>query len=132
MAHSVQSPTFDLSNTYLHLEDGPSATLVPVDDDFWLAPDRLAIFGVGRLVGLFHMSDDWMQWEMHPDGDEIVYLVSGSINFVLEHDDGERVIELRKGTTCVVPRGIWHRALVHAPSEALHITRGAGTQHRPI
>ena len=40
-------------------------------------------------------------------------------------------VTLRAGTTCIVPKGVWHTATVHEPSEALHITRGAGTRHRP-
>jgi hypothetical protein len=41
------------------------------------------------------------------------------------------VIELRDRATVVVPRGTWHTAKVLEPSEALHITWGEGTQHRP-
>jgi len=70
--------------------------------------------------------------ECHPAGDEIVYLVSGSIDLILETESGERTVELRGRAACRVPRGLWHRAGVHAPSEVLHITRGAGTRHRPV
>jgi len=42
------------------------------------------------------------------------------------------IITLRGRGACIVPRGQWHRAVVHEPSELLHVTRGAGTRHRPV
>jgi oxalate decarboxylase/phosphoglucose isomerase-like protein (cupin superfamily) len=68
---------------------------------------------------------------MHPAGDEVVCLLSGAIDVVLEEQHGERVVGLEPGSTCIVPRGVWHRAIVHEPGDTLHITRGEGTQHRP-
>jgi mannose-6-phosphate isomerase-like protein (cupin superfamily) len=122
---------FDLVHTYVHLEDGPAAVADEVDADFWdKIESRPALHG-GRLVGTFHNAADWDIWEMHPAGDEVVCLLSGAIDVVLEKADGEQVLELRPGATCIVPRGVWHRAIVHEPGDTLHITRGAGTRHRP-
>ena len=69
---------------------------------------------------------------MHPAGDELVYLLSGSMDLVLFEDGGERLVPLRGRVACVVPRGVWHTARVHEPSEVLHVTRGAGTEHEPL
>jgi mannose-6-phosphate isomerase-like protein (cupin superfamily) len=122
---------FDLAQTYVQLEDGPSALAIEVDEDFWdNIENRPGLHG-GRLVGTFHNAADWDIWEMHPAGDEIVCLLSGAIDVVLDEEDGERTIELRPGATCIVPRGVWHSAIVHTPGDTLHITRGAGTRHRP-
>ncbi|WP_437730121.1 hypothetical protein [Sorangium sp. So ce1335] len=33
-------------------------------------------------------------------------------------------------STCIVPRGVWHRQIVPAPSVMIFITPGDGTQHR--
>jgi hypothetical protein len=41
------------------------------------------------------------------------------------------VVQLRGKSSIVVPRGVWHTANVIEPGEALHITWGAGTAHRP-
>jgi oxalate decarboxylase/phosphoglucose isomerase-like protein (cupin superfamily) len=68
---------------------------------------------------------------MHPAGDEVVCLLTGAVDVVLDEPDGERVVELRAGQTCIVPRGVWHRAIVQEPGDTLHITRGEGTEHRP-
>jgi mannose-6-phosphate isomerase-like protein (cupin superfamily) len=124
-------PAFDLATTYVQLDDGPRALAVEVDDEFWQTIDRRSELQGGRLVGRFHNAQDWDIWEMHPAGDEVVCLLSGAIDVVLDEPDGERVVALEAARTCIVPRGVWHRAIVREPGDTLHITRGEGTQHRP-
>jgi mannose-6-phosphate isomerase-like protein (cupin superfamily) len=124
-------PAFDLSTTYVQLDDGPQAFAVEVDDEFWQTIDRRPELQGGRLVGTYQNARDWDIWEMHPAGDEVVCLLSGAIDVVLDEPDGERVVELEVGRTCIVPRGVWHRAIVREPGDTLHITRGEGTHHRP-
>jgi mannose-6-phosphate isomerase-like protein (cupin superfamily) len=122
---------FDLAGTYVQLDDGPAAVAVDVDDDFWeKIESRPALHG-GRLVGTFHNGADWGVWEMHPAGDEVVCLLSGAIDVILEEETGERTVALQAGATCIVPRGVWHTANVRTPGDSLHITRGTGTRHRP-
>ena len=123
--------SFDITDTYVHLSDGPEARPVEVGPDFWEKIGGREDLHGGRLVCAFHFSESWKSWEMHPAGDEIVMLLSGAVDLVLEQQGGPRVIELRDRATCIVPAGVWHTARVHRPSEALHITRGAGTQVRP-
>ena len=82
-------------------------------------------------MAVFPYTEDWDHAEMHPAGDEVVFLLSGSVDLVLDVDGGEQVVELRGRTGCLVPRGVWHHAIVHTESEVLHITPGEGTQHRP-
>jgi quercetin dioxygenase-like cupin family protein len=70
---------------------------------------------------------------MHPKGDEVVCLLSGSLDFVLEMGREERRVSLEKaGQFVLVPKGIWHTAKVAEPSRLLFITAGEGTQHRPL
>jgi oxalate decarboxylase/phosphoglucose isomerase-like protein (cupin superfamily) len=70
-------------------------------------------------------------WEMHPNGDEVVCLLSGSATFLLEKAGGTEEIALNKsGTYVLVPRGTWHTANTQAPCRMLFITPGEGTQHR--
>jgi len=131
----VSSPsTFDLINTYVHLKDGADAAPVAVGDDFWATIDKRTELQSGRLVTLFHIqsTDEWVHWEMHPAGDEIVCLLSGAIDLILQEGERERILELRSRAAGIIPRGVWHRAIVHTPSDVLFITRGAGTQLRPI
>ena len=115
--------TFDLVDTYVQLSDGPTALAVEVDDDFWDNIETRPELHGGRLVGVFHNAADWSVWEMHPAGDEVVCLLSGAVDVVLDEDGGERVVPLRAGDTCIVPRGVWHTANVRTGHAAHHARR---------
>lgn len=69
--------------------------------------------------------------EMHPDGDELLVLLSGRITVVLEDSDPPRRVRLDPGRGLIVPQGVWHRVLVEEPCELLHVTPGPGSRHRP-
>ena len=127
---TATSKGFDLATSYLVLADGPDAKRIEVGPDFWETIDERTDLA-GRLVAIFPYDADWTSWEVHPDGDEIVVLLSGAVDLVLDLPGGQRTVELRDRGAAVVPRGVWHTANVLAPSEALHITRGEGTTHRP-
>ena len=88
--------------------------------------------GGGWLMAAFHMTEDPHAWEMHPEGEEILYLMSGAMDVVLETPNGDQVVQLRPGTACVVPRGVWHRQVLGGPSDLLALTYGRGTEHRPL
>ena len=106
------------------------ARRIEVGADFWQTIDAREDLAE-RLVAIFAYEADWTSWEVHPDGDEIVLLLEGAVDLVLDEPSGERTVELRDRSAAVVPRGIWHTANVRAPRRALPITRGAGTAHRP-
>src|SRR5215207_8502207 len=129
---STIAPTFDLVETYVHLPGNGDATVVAGGDRFWQEIDRRTELHDGLLVTAFDCAADWSHWEMHPAGDEVVCLLAGALALVLDEAAGERVVELRAGCSFIVPRGVWHRANVQAPSRALHITAGKGTLHRAL
>lgn len=134
-----------LAERYWYL-DGTDATRIDVDRDrFWeqlmsgsYRDDLVRRVGEGDgwLVGVYEMDDDMTHEEMHPNGDELHFLVSGRVDLVLAPDDapGGRtaVIRMTPGTSAAVPAGIWHRFLVHEPARGLAITAGRGTDHRPV
>ena len=70
--------------------------------------------------------------EMHPDADELLYLVSGRVQVHLEFDDGDHLVDVEPGQAVIVPRGIWHKVLVQEPSHLVHVTPGPGDGHRPL
>lgn len=124
-----------IDSTYVHLGEDGAATPIPVTDAFWsdLAGGKLPEVERGRLVTQFSFAEDWSSWEVHPEGEELVLLLSGSTDFILDQDGAETTIELRiPGAFALVPRGAWHRARAHAPTTMLFITAGRGTQHRPV
>ena len=94
-----ESTAFDLGSTFVHLEDGGHAELVEVTDAFW--PELMA--GKrrydGRLMMTFQVRDDAPHWEMHPASEELIYLLSGALDFVLDEAGGERTLSLRAGST---------------------------------
>jgi mannose-6-phosphate isomerase-like protein (cupin superfamily) len=70
--------------------------------------------------------------EVHPDGDEILYLISGGVDVILEEADGDRTVSVKPGQAVVVPQGVWHRVELREPSHLLFITPGPGGAHRPL
>jgi mannose-6-phosphate isomerase-like protein (cupin superfamily) len=86
----------------------------------------------GYVVGLATVGEPRHNGEMHPDADEILFLVSGRVAVSLELEDGEQVIELGPGDTCIVPKGTWHRVLRRESGKLLHITPGPGGEARPL
>jgi mannose-6-phosphate isomerase-like protein (cupin superfamily) len=122
---------FDPSSTYVCLSPTGVASSVELTPDFWSTIDERSAFAEGRLVAAFDSDGDWEIWEMHPHGEEVLVLLSGSMTMVFEDHGGERSVELHPGRACIVPRGVWHRAVVPVPSRLLAITYGRGTEHRP-
>jgi mannose-6-phosphate isomerase-like protein (cupin superfamily) len=70
--------------------------------------------------------------ELHPDADELLYLLSGRIRVRLELEGGDREAEVRPGQALAIPRGTWHRIIVDEPGQLINVTPGPGGQHRPL
>jgi len=85
----------------------------------------------GRLLSALSIGADWTNWEMHPAGDEILFMLEGGATFILELSDGLKEVALGVGRLLVIPKGVWHTAKVSQPARLLAITAGLGTQHRP-
>lgn len=120
----------DPQHRYVFLAADGEGTAMEGGDAFWSLPDaELDRFGRGWLVAEFTFGADWPHWEMHPEGDEYVYLLSGRLDLVLRRQHGDELLAMQPGRAFLVPRGVWHTARVHEASRMLHITMGAGTQH---
>lgn len=87
---------------------------------------------IGYLVSQFDFQKDWESWEKHPNGDEIIFCISGKITFILENEGKEDKILLESRQFIVVPKNTWHTAKISIPSSALFITWGYGTELRSI
>lgn len=53
-------------------------------------------------------------WERHPNGDELVQVLSGETQLTIKMDDGDHTLHMKAGMVAVVPRGCWHQ--FEAPS----------------
>jgi mannose-6-phosphate isomerase-like protein (cupin superfamily) len=102
--------TFDLLKNYFLLEPDGAAIPLPAGGEFW---------------------SQLMSWEVHPVGDELLFMLEGSATFVLDLHDGVREVALNAGRLLVIPRGVWHTAKIRGPARLLTITAGRGTQHKP-
>lgn len=117
---------FDLSQAAIGLLRDGSATLIPQTPG---PPPRID----GLLIGAPVMTRNSPHGgEMHPDGDEVLYLITGHVDLVLEEGGSERALEIRPGQGVVVPKGVWHRVLLREPSQLLHVTPGPGGECRPV
>ena len=85
----------------------------------------------GRMVTVFHQGESWTSWERHPAGEELVFLISGHVDLIQDLDGKEHRIEMHAGDAVLNPPGVWHTSDVHEPGDALFITPGQGTEHRP-
>jgi len=124
------SKAFALDRTYVQLADGAAALPVAVDRNFWQRIGADAALQEGRLVTFFHLSRGNVHWEMHPAGDELLFLVSGRTAIVLDDGKARRRVPMKGGEALIVPRGVWHSIDLEEPGDLLAITRGAGTQVR--
>lgn len=121
----------DLTSHYVYLDAAGAAATVTGGDAFWSqSPEDLEQYGRGWLVSEYEFAADWPQWEMHPGADEIVRLMSGAAELHLEWPTGIQIVKMLAGDAYAIPKGAWHTVKVIEPCRMLHITMGAGTQHR--
>jgi mannose-6-phosphate isomerase-like protein (cupin superfamily) len=86
----------------------------------------------GMTVGIVTMAHDAPHGgEVHPDGDEILYVISGRVR-VMGDSEPDAPVELGPGQSCIVPRGEWHRVKIVEPTQLIHITPGPNGDHRPL
>lgn len=86
----------------------------------------------GMTVGIITLTEDAPHnGEMHPDGDELLYVVSGRIRITAESDP-ELDLVLETGESCIVPKGEWHKVSLLEETQLIHITPGPNGDHRPL
>jgi len=131
------SETRTLASHPVHLGSGAAAVPQPAFTGMDWYEGYVARHGgdgaEGRLVSSHAFSESWDSWEMHPSGDELVYLIRGKATMLQEGADGEVArVRLEAGQYAINPAGVWHTMdLESGEAEALFITSGLGTAHRP-
>ena len=124
-----------LSDRPIHLGLGAAASVEPEFSGMeWYADyeARHASDGAeGRLVSQHRFTEDWDMWEMHPVGAEVVICTSGAMTLIQEVDGEEVCTALSSGEYAINQPGTWHTADVGGEAEAVFITAGKGTEHRP-
>ena len=123
----------DFTQNYALLGKSGEINLLEGGDAFWNLPaEKFDEIGQNWLITEFEFEEDWQTWEMHPHGEEIVYLLSGAMDLTLEKDGGKETIKLCPKGLVIIPRGTWHTAKVFEPSKMLVITFGKDTEIKPV
>ena len=125
-------PPDDLSPAahVVHLADDLAMRTCAVADGFWVDRAR-AELATGRLLSVFTYVATWDYQERHPTGDELVFVLEGDVELLLDCGDGERAQRLARGGAGIVPAGSWHRLAVDARATLLFVTPvPALTEHR--
>lgn len=101
------------------------ASIIPAQPDPPIPVDGMT-FGVATMA-----ENAPHGGEMHPDGDEVLYLISGKVRVVFLDCD-EPDIDVKPGDGLVVPRGVWHRVDVLEPCQIVYLTPGPNNEFRPV
>ena len=123
---SIRKPVrVDVSTHTVGLSAQFDASLVPEQHDPPIPVD-------GVTFGVADMSENSPHGgEMHPDGDETLYLVSGHARVVFI-DSPEPDVDMHAGDALVVPRGVWHRVDILEPCRIVYLTPGPNNQFLPL
>lgn len=86
----------------------------------------------GVTVGVVTMEHDAPHGgEVHPDGDEIIYVIYGKLR-VTGDSSPDEPLELGPGDACIIGKGEWHRVSVLEKTRLIYVTPGPNGDHRPI
>jgi mannose-6-phosphate isomerase-like protein (cupin superfamily) len=97
-------------------------------------PGEFPTFKGHHLIQKFDFDSPWPTWEMHPEADEFVYLLSGDVSFRVKAP-GQPEVRIRvskPGCYVMVPRGHWHTAEPLQPTSMLFVTAGEGTRNETL
>ena len=84
----------------------------------------------GLNVGLATMDrDPPHNGEVHLDGDEFLYVISGSVRVTSDSNPGDS-LELGPGGACIVGKGEWHKVHILEKTQLMYITPGPHNDHR--
>jgi mannose-6-phosphate isomerase-like protein (cupin superfamily) len=131
MMASMKAPftidTFSLPRAAVHLAANGDAALLQGDD----LRLRLRHLGEGHLLGVFPLAsagDLHAEWEMHRAGDEVLFMLAGSLD--VEYSDGARggISPLGPRQAMVMPKGLSHRLVLREPGLLLALSPLEGTE----
>jgi len=121
---------FQLESKFVHLDNDGNMINLLVDDKFWSGGSSRGYLQSGRLMGVLKLDTGPSHWEVHPDGDELLFLLSGVMDVVIESDGENKVVTLAGLSSFIVPKETWHQTIAREPCSLLFITPSKGTQHR--
>lgn len=79
----------------------------------------------GHQLGASDITGISPYWEMHPDTDELFYVLEGQFEITLLTADGGSERHVAKaGDTMVVPMGLWHKPAAPNGAKFIYLTPG--------
>ncbi len=63
-------------------------------------------------------------WEMHPDTDELFFILEGEFEMTLLDEAQPRTVTAGAGTTFVIPRNVWHKPAAPNGCKFVYFTPG--------
>lgn len=89
------------------------------------------------LVGIKPYTDNHsvhsQHWERHPCGDEMLTLLEGRLNLIVQAEDAQQHSQtLLAGQSVLIPQGCWHRLEVLTPGKLMFITPTTNSEHRHV
>lgn len=130
----MQTKPLDLASTFVVLDPDLAAEPVNVTATiFEELEERYEGFSGHLLVSSFSFDTNWSTWELHPAGDEIVVLLGGEAEMVIDEAGEEVAYRLTEpGQYVIVPRNSWHTGRTASSATVVLITPGEGTANEPI
>jgi mannose-6-phosphate isomerase-like protein (cupin superfamily) len=134
LQHHHQSPAaLGLQDNLIYLARDGAMRCHAKAAEFFRSADRHPELMDGRTLALYHVNgpDDvhYPVWEMHPEGDELLIVASGSLSVEFRTGETARTAPLPPEAAVIVPAGMWHRLIVHEPSVLIAITTRRNTVH---
>jgi len=125
--------TQNILNTFAVLRPDLQVDTVELTPSLYADIDtKYNLFKQHNLISAFSFNSNWDVWEMHPAGEEVVMLLSGTCELLLRINDMDKQIVLNKlGDYAVVPKDTWHTARTNTDTQLLFITPGEGTVNQP-
>ena len=113
----------DLSRFMINIDHGFNISTVAIRPGPPESSDGLNI-GVATLE-----NDPPHAGEVHLDGDEFLYIISGRVRITSDSNPGQ-TLELGAGDACIIEKGEWHKVYVLEKTQLIHITPGPNNEHR--
>jgi mannose-6-phosphate isomerase-like protein (cupin superfamily) len=125
---------FDLARTFARLTDDGGIQAATVTTSFWRGKGAAA--SGDRFVGIVDFSSPedlhTSGQEVHPDGDELVVVLAGALDVMIDDGPNESTIALDAGRAAVIPRRTWHRLVMREPGRLLFINIRTSMQSRAL
>ena len=131
--HHQDSAALDLQDYCVHLARDGAMRSYAKTAELFRNSGKCSELMDGRTLALYYVKSPhdvhYPVWEMHPEGDELLILVSGSLSVDFREGAMQRTAPLPPQAAFIVRAGIWHRLILNEPSVLIAITPRVNTVH---